>query len=575
TIDRIDIVRGTAAALYGNAAGGVIDMRTRQAVAAPFGAEARVWDGGGVQRANVTLSGRSNDREGNWRDAQWLGAFTRTRGNGPREWSRLDATSAFVRGMATIRGTAVELQGTRYEAPRAENTGALTAAELSRDPRLPDSLNITKQSRKAAQQTQVALIAEREMGQGNLRGAVFAGTRTLDNPLPFAIVAVDRAVLGGSLHGTWRTTSWPWPLRLGAGVDAQRQVDDRYNYENCADLAASAPLSARCPARGVERGAVRLDQQERAGSVGSYARVELEAPHGLYLSAAMRVDAVQFRVRDRFITSTSADDSGDRSLRAASPMLGITWRARPLWSVYANLSSAFETPTVTELTNQEDGAAGLNTNLDPQRTRTVELGTQGLLAGRVRLEASVFQATVLDELVPFDVPNQPGRRAFRNAGRTSRRGAETSVRVAGRHVDVGTAYTLSRFRFDRYDVGTTSYAGKAIPGVPEHYVQSFVTARAAGLWSTMELTAASNASATDAGTVIASGYAVWNLRAGIEVPRVAHGGLGRARIAPTIGIDNLFDRRYASSLVVNATRNRYFEPGLPRRVTLTMQLRWE
>ncbi|HEY0931025.1 MAG TPA: TonB-dependent receptor plug domain-containing protein, partial [Gemmatimonas sp.] len=47
TIDRIDIVRGTAAALYGNAAGGVIDMRTRQAVAAPFGAEARVWDGGG------------------------------------------------------------------------------------------------------------------------------------------------------------------------------------------------------------------------------------------------------------------------------------------------------------------------------------------------------------------------------------------------------------------------------------------------------------------------------------------------------------------------------------------------
>lgn len=90
----------------------------------------------------------------------------------------------------------------------------------------------------------------------------------------------------------------------------------------------------------------------------------------------------------------------------------------------------------------------------------------------------------------------------------------------------------------------------------------------------MELTAASHASATDAGTVTAAGYAVWNWRAGLDAAGES-GGLARARLTPTIGIDNLFDRRYASSLVVNATRNRYFEPGLPRRVTLTMQLRWD
>ncbi|WP_337172655.1 TonB-dependent receptor [Gemmatimonas aurantiaca] len=578
TIDRVDIVRGTAAALYGNAAGGVIDMRSRAPARAPFGMDARFWDGGGLRRANVTLSGRVDDHEGAWRDPQWLGAFTRTSGNGPRAWSRLDATSAFVRGLATVKGTTLEVQGTRYEAPRAENTGALTAAELAHDPRLPDSLNITKQSRKAARQTQVAFIADRPFGDdgrnGGVRGALFAGTRTLDNPLPFAIVAVDRAVLGGSLHGNWRTEATPWPLRMGVGIDAQRQVDDRYNYENCVDLAPTAPLSARCPAR-VERGAVRLDQQERAGSVGSYARAEMEAPHGLFVSAALRADVVRFRVHDRFITATNADDSGERTLRAASPMVGLTWRARPLWSLYANLSSAFETPTVTELTNQEDGAAGLNVTLDPQRTRTVELGTQGVFAGRVRLEAAVFQATVRDELVPFDVPNQVGRRAYRNAGRTSRRGAETSVRFAGSRFDVGGAYTWSRFRFDRYDVGTVSYAGKPIPGVPEHYWQSFATARMAGLWSVIELTAASRASATDAATVYASGYAVWNLRAGYDVPTSARGGLTRLRLSPTLGVDNLFDRHYAGSLVVNATRNRYFEPGLPRRVTVTMQVRWE
>jgi len=146
--------------------------------------------------------------------------------------------------------------------------------------------------------------------------------------------------------------------------------------------------------------------------------------------------------------------------------------------------------------------------------------------------------------------------------------------VVSRFLDFGTAYTWSRFRFDRYDVGTTSFAGKAIPGVPEHYLQSFVTARAARTWSTLELTAASEASATDAGSVTAAGYAVWNWRAGFELP-VANGAGRPVRLAPAIGVDNLFDRRYASSLVVNATRNRYFEPGSPRRVTLTMQLRWD
>lgn len=597
TVGQMDVVRGTAAALYGNAAGGVIELRSREAVRAPFGVEARAWDGGGLRRATVILSGRADGNadgnaegnadardggrgngRGNGRDAQWLGAFTRTSGDGARRWSRLDATSAFVRGLVTIKGTTVELQGTRYEAPRAENTGALTATELGLDPRLPDSLNITKRSRKAASQTQLAFIANRPLnlggGRGSLRGTLHTGTRTLDNPLPFAIVAVDRAIVGGSLHGTWRTDATAWPLRLGAGFDAQRQMDDRYNYENCADRAPTAPSTTKCPAT-TERGAVRLEQQERVGGAGSYARIEVEVPHALFLSAALRVDGVSFRVHDRFITATNADDSGERTLRALSPMVGVTWRLRPQWSVHANLTSAFETPTITELTNQADGAAGLNRTLEPQRTRTVEVGTQAVVAGRLRLDLALFHAMVRDELVSFDVPNQPGRRAFRNAGRTSRRGVESGLRYASEHFDLGAAYTWSGFRFDRYDVGPVSYAGKPIPGVPAHTWQSFATVRMAGAWSLLELTAASRASATDAATVYAAGFAVWSLRAGYDWSLMPRDARGRLRLSPAIGIENLFDRHYAGSLVVNATRGRYFEPGLPRRVSVTLQIGWE
>ncbi|GAB1344571.1 TonB-dependent receptor [Gemmatimonas sp.] len=571
TVDRIDIVRGTAAALYGNAAGGVIDMRSRAPASTPFSVQARWWDGGEVQRGNVQLSGSQADSTGTWQQAAWLLSATRTAGDGQRQWSRLDASSLFARGLATIGGTRLELQATRYDAPRAENTGALTAAELARNPRLPDSLNITRRSRKAVLQSQVAMHAERDVAGGTVRAALFGGTRLLDNPLPFAIVAVDRAVSGGSIHGAWRLTrtgALAWPVRIGAGVDAQRQVDDRSNYENCAALAATAPATTACPRPGTERGSTRLDQQERASNVGGYGRVEIEAPHGIFASAALRHDRVSFDVRDRFVTNTNADDSGTRMLQALSPMFGLVWRAQPQWSVYANLSSAFETPTVTELTNQVNGAAGLNATLEPQRTRTAEVGVQTLLGGHVRADMALFRATVLDELVPFDVPNQPGRRAFRNAGRTTRSGAETSIRAQWAHADVGAAYTWSRFRFDRYDVGTVSYAGQRIPGVPEHYAQAFGTLRRGSLFTTVEVTASSASSANDAGTINGAGYAVWNWRAGLDA------ALGGMHLQPTVSVENLFDRRYASSLVINATRNRFFEPGLPRRISFLMSLQW-
>ena len=358
-----------------------------------------------------------------------------------------------------------------------------------------------------------------------------------------------------------------WPVRLTAGADVQRQADDRVNYENCADVSATAVPSTRCPTLGAERGALRLDQRERVVGLGVYARAEVEAPHHLFGSVALRRDAVDFHVRDRFITTANADDSGDRPLAAVSPMVAVAWHVRPLWSVYANMATAFETPTVTELTNQDNGAAGLNTVLEPQRTRTIELGMHGVVAGRVQVDLSGFRAIVREELVPFDVPNAPGRRAFRNAGQTSRAGIEGSARASLPFGDAGTAYTWSRFRFDSYAVGAVSYAGKPIPGVPVQQLQSWVTLRCGGWFSSVEATAATRVSADDAATVFAAGYTAWGWRAGYASPAV----VSHLLFEPSIGVDNVFDRHYASAVVINATRSRYFEPALRRRVYVSLR----
>lgn len=573
SIGTLDVVRGTAAALYGNAAGGVLDIHSRDPQASPLAADVRWWSGGGLTRQTGTVSTMRADepeagkRTLGFRNPGALATFTRTTGDGARDWSRVESSHAFARAFATIGHTRIEVQGTHYDNSRAENTGALTASEMTRDVTLPDSLNITKRSRKAVQHQQAAIIVEHGNAQRSVQLNAFASTRTLDNPLPFAVVAVDRAVAGASFRAAARVAQTPWPLRFTVGVDAQRQDDARLNYENCADVVSGTP-SVRCPVIGQERGATRLDQREQVNGLGSFARVEVEAPHALFVSVAARHDRVGFRVTDRFVTTTNADDSGERTLSATTPMVGVVWRARPTLSVFGNWTSAFETPTVTELTNQETGAAGLNSVLAPQFTRTIEAGLQAIVLDRVRLDVAAFRAIVQDELVPFDVPNAPGRRAFRNAGQTSRRGLEASALALMSWGDVGASYTRSHFRFDQYVVGTANFAGKVIPGIPAQLAQLFATTRYRGWFGTVETTMATRMAADDAGTVQAGGYRVWGLRGGYA----GTARWARAGFEPTVGIDNLFDRRFATSVVVNATRGRYFEPALPRRAFISMRV---
>ena len=77
-----------------------------------------------------------------------------------------------------------------------------------------------------------------------------------------------------------------------------------------------------------------------------------------------------------------------------------------------------------------------------------------------------------------------------------------------------------------------------------------------GFHSTIEGIAAGRTIADDANTQSAPGYGVVNIRVG----GTTNFGTG-TRISPTIGVQNLFDRRYVGSVVVNASGGRYYEPA--------------
>ncbi len=548
--DRVEVIRGSASSLYGNAAGGVIDLRSTIPSRARVAPSARVVGGGSTP--TTTAFGAS----GSLPALGYTSSLVHTTGSGYRAYSAQRVTRAAARLLLSSLTMAA-----RYsDVSRAENPGALTRAQFDADPRMADPLSIRKRAGKTVRQGDLSLGASRALrAAGALEATVYGSVRTLENPLTFAVIDVGRTSGGASMRARDAFTIGGRTARLAAGADLQWQNDDRQEWENCVDATAA---TRTCAAGAATRGALRRDQRELVSSAGPFVRGEIALAPSLLASAGVRADAVRFRVRDRLVSATNPDDSGERTLHAASPAVGLVWRASALTSLYASVSSSFETPTTTELGNKPDGSAGINPELRPQRAVTVEIGSKGLLAGAaLRWDAALFATRARDELVPFDVPGGAGRRFFRNAGRTERRGAEIGLDADAGPVALRGAYSYSHFRYASYTLGTVSFAGRRIPGVPEHALMTAATMRrgAASLGFTADL--ASEVEVDDANSARAPARALFGASLGSMVR------LGGVRLLPLVAVQNFFGTRSAGSVNVNAAGGKFYEPA-PGRVLL-------
>lgn len=556
-VGSVEVMRGAAGALYGNASGGVLDLKSAPFASRAFAPSLRYVGNADASRWSAAGSGSSGS-------FGWRGTLTGNRSDGPRDYS--DARSTGFFGDAGWRGAAgmLRAQFTWYDAPAAENPGAVTALELRDTPTVADSQNIRKRASKAVGQKLLSLTGERTWDAGGASATVFSGWRDLYNPQPFAIVGFDRRTLGASARVEQRGMLHHHPWRLTVGSDVQSQADDRRNFVNCAGLTGGGRSAATCPTP-ADRGAETIHQEEKVASAGVFVRGEVERAF-LTVTGTLRGDRTVFTVRDYRAAYAVGGAVQSRTMGAVTPMFGVAFRVRPALALYGNVASSFETPTTTELANRPDGSAGLNRDLDPQRGRTLETGVKGVVGGRVFVDLALFDIATRGELIPYEIPNSGGRRYFRNAGRTQRRGAELGVMASLGSVDLGGTLTRLSYTYEEYRVGTTRLDGNDVPGVAPLTTSLFATARRRWGFATVEMQQASRTAADDANANHAPGWVLWNARIGL-VPRT------RVGIEPVVGIENLFDRHYAANIVTNATRGRYFEPGAGRRVYVAVRVR--
>lgn len=552
SVGRVEVMRGSASSLYGNAGGGVVDIRTSDPLPVPVSGELRLSSGAFGSRKITAKSG------GTIGGFAYQGNVARTESDGYRDYSHQKMTNGFSRLSFDKGANSYALEWLGVNTPLAENPGALTRSQFETDPTAADPLSVRKAARKAVTQSQLGLTALHSGTHLEVEGSAYAGTRSLRNPLTFGIVDVGRTTSGGNLRMTVPVSLLGMDHRLTAGTEAQFQNDLRLNYTNCNNIPAPTVPTSTCPDPSVERGSVTLNQRELVSSFGSYLRDELELGERYALTGSARADAVRFQVKDRLIDATNPDDSGRRLLHAVSPMIGVLARLSPAQSAYANISTAFETPTATELGNQPSGAAGINRELKPQRSTTYEVGLKGVTTRALQYNGSLFATTVHDELIPYDMPGGGGRRYYRNAGKTSRRGVELGSEGRIGRVDLGAAWTYANYRFVDFTVDTAHYAGNHIPGIPSSTCEG--TATVHGWFGALvtEATLANRMFVNDANSESSPGYAIFNARV------VTHVGMGRSRAELTIGAQNLFNTKYVSSVSVNAAAGKFYEPGSQR-----------
>jgi iron complex outermembrane receptor protein len=538
-IGRIEVLRSPASALYGNASGGVIQLFTEDAPVEP-GLAVRATGGSyALQKYSLKGGGRAGAAQA-FVQASYFSV------DGFREHSAAQSTiiNAKLRYDLTP-STDITLLLNGVDAPVAQDPGALTRAEADRTPRLARSLNVLQNAGEAVEQGRIGAVVDQRLEHGGWSGYVYALYRDFDNSLPIppttpaengGIVTFYRFSPGGGLQYTYASPLWHWEQLLTAGADMQYQDDLRRRYANL---------------RG-KRGTLGLQQREQVTSVGPYLQEQLFVLENLELTLGLRYDRVYYDV-DVQVPADSGS-SGSRALHAWSPAGGIRYSWPPGLAVFANVGTAFQVPTTTELANP--AGAGFNSDLEPQQAISYELGARAELE-RVTAGAAAYWIDLRDALVPFELPDQPERTYFRNAGRSRRYGMELDWQaqiVSG--LRWTTALTLIDAQYIDYTTPAGTFDGNAEPGIPPFQAYNELFYRhPSGAYAAFEAFAVEGYFVNDANTASTSSYALLTLRAGFD------GTFGRWRIGPFIGFNNLLDQNYDGTVRLNATMERFFEPA--------------
>lgn len=545
TADRIEVLRGPFASLYGNSSGGVVQVFTADGPSRPVIDAAALFGSYGLRKGNLQLGGDGGG-------LNYIANVSRFETDGYRDHSEARREQWNTKLRLALGPGRLTLLASGLRQPGTQDPLGLTRAQFEDNPRQADASAIAFDTRKSIRQSQTGAVWDADFSAcDSFQARVYLGDRNVEQYLSQAgdgalssggVVDLDRTFGGAGLRWTHIFIGAAQPLTVSFGIEHDRLEERRRGFVNVAGTV----------------GGLKRDEDDTVSNTDVYVQAEWQVAPRWVVSGGARRSQVRFVSKDRFIAGTNPDDSGSVTHTRTTPVAGTLFKLDPRLHLYANMGDGFETPTFAELAYRPGGLTGLNFGLAPAKSRHYEVGAKARPASGIRMNVALFHIVTRDEIVTN--ASSGGRTDFKNASRTSRDGIEAAVdaRFAG-GFEASLAYTGINARFTESFTsgGAEIPAGRKLPGVPRSVLFAETVWRnpRSGLHAGIELRHVARVYVNEANSDAAKAYTVGAVRVGLEQRP------GAWRFRQFARVDNVSDRRYAGSVIVAEARSRFFEPA--------------
>ncbi len=573
SMDRIEVLRGPLAQLYGNASGGVIQAFTKPASKVPL-VDYQYYVGDyGLHRADYQFS----DTVGDYGIVADYGTFTI---DGYRDNSRTERKQFNGKlDFNTNDQTHVNLVFNQFDMPLAQDALGLTYAQWTANPQQQGrNSTATKTAaefgvRKTILQNQLGGSAVYTIDKDRaITSRAYYGTR--DN-LQFQV-----GTTGINANGAWTGLNRSY-YGLGLQYNERSKLAETpmdwvagYEFDRSRELRQAGTASQG------QKVLTNRNEENQAENSDLFAQATAHVSEQVALVGGLRASNVRFASTDYY---TNGAGSGDVSYSATSPVVGLTYFATDHLNLYANYGQGFETPTLAELAYQNVGGSpvgAFNPRLNASTSRHFEVGTKWVPTRSARLDFALFQINSTDEIV-VDVTSG-GKTSYKSAPGTSRTGFELGASMLlTPHVSASLAASMIDAKysqgFSSATVSGANYidAGNKIPGIPQTSLFSELAwtsaATAPGAKSAssgsrlaIEMVQSGRIYANDTNTASVDGHTVFNLSAS------QRWAVDKAALTLYARLNNASDERYVGSVIVNSSQ--YIESGLPRNWMLGVSI---
>lgn len=569
SVDTIEVLRGPFSALYGNSSGGVINVTSQTGTQPPTVEASSYYGSFGTWHYGMKATGAVGDGS-HAGDVDYTVSTNRFTTHGYRDHSGARKNLANARLGVRINDVSKLTLLLNSVDIKANDAGGLTADEWRDNPRQSprgDQYN----TRKNTRQTQAGLRYERQLSaQDDLSVMMYAGERetTQFQSIPRApqlkpshaggVIDLTRHYQGIDTRLTHRGELLV-PVTLTSGLDYENMSERRKGYENFV-MVNGAPQYG-------EQGALRRNERNLMWNVDPYLQTQWQLTDKLSLDAGVRYSSVWFDSNDYYITPGNGDDSGDASYHKWLPAGSLKYALTDAWNVYLSAGRGFETPTINELSYRSDNQSGLNFGLKPSTNDTVEIGSKTRI-GNGLFTAALFQTNTDNEIVVDS--SSGGRTSYKNAGKTRRQGMELGLdQQFGESWRLKAAWTWLDATYRTNVCDDASCNGNRIPGIARNMgYASFGYQPEQGWYAGSDIRYMSDIMANDENTAKAPSWTVVGLTTGYKW------SYGRMDMDLFGRIDNLFDREYVGSVIVNESNGRYYEPAPGRNYGIGLNLAW-